>query len=123
MPPSVGGRPRTEGNAVSHRQVHGRDQDVGSIRMAYRQADPARSAVRRDGTVGCSHVSAAGAPPKKETDPARGRRQGGFRSSLHLRVMSATPVLGLRAWVATWIGVFLSGLSADRSYDDDACRT
>ena len=52
--------------------------------MAYLQADPDLSAVRLDSTVVRAHVSAAGAPKNKGTDPALGRSRGGFGTQIHI---------------------------------------
>ena len=52
--------------------------------MAYLQADPDLFAGLLDSTVGRAHVSAAGAPPNKGTDPALGRSRGGFGTQIHI---------------------------------------
>ena len=48
--------------------------------LAYLQAKPDLSAALLDSTI----VSAAGAPKKKESDPARGRRRGVFGPKIHI---------------------------------------
>ena len=52
--------------------------------MAYLQADPDLSAVWLGSTVGRAHVSAAGAPKNKGTDPALGRRRSNFGTQIHV---------------------------------------
>ena len=51
-------------------------------RRIHLQADPDRFAVRRDRTVGRAHVSAAGAPQKKEAEPALNRSRVGFSAQI-----------------------------------------
>ena len=102
--------------------------------MAYMRAKPALSAVWLDSTVGRAPVSAAGAPKKKETDPALGRSRGGFGSQIHILADQRGRPLCLRltggqchdstqrALVEAWTGAPLSRLIADRAYDSDAFR-
>ena len=42
------------------------------------------SAVLLDSTIVRAHMSAAGAPKKQETDPARGCSRGGFGTQIHI---------------------------------------
>ena len=91
-------------NSVYRRWAAWCDRGVWPRLMAYLQADPDLSAVRRDSTVvrahvsaaGAqrppadqaavlrAHVSAAGAPQNKGTDPALGRSRGGFGTQIHI---------------------------------------
>ena len=70
--------------SVYHRYAHGCDRGVWLCLMAYLQTDPDLSAVWLDSPVGRAHVSAAGAPQNKGTDPALGRSRGGFGTQIHV---------------------------------------
>ena len=85
-----------KGNSVYRRWAHGCDQDGGSRRRAYRQANPDLSAVRRDRTVMRARIRAAGTLQKKGTDPARGRSQGGVSTQIHILTDRRGRPLGLR---------------------------
>ena len=73
-----------KGNSVYRCYAHGCDRGVWPRLMAYLQVDPDRSAVWLDSTVVRAHVSAAGTPKNKETDPALGRMRGGFGTQIHV---------------------------------------
>ena len=83
---------------------------------AHLQAQPDLSAVRLDSTIGRAHVSAAGAPKKKEAD-LRGR-------SLRLRVTGGQrhDRTQAQAWVEDGTDAPLPCLIADRAYDRDGFR-
>ena len=102
---------------------------------AHLQAQPDLSAVRLDSTIGRAHVSAAGAPKKKEAEPALGRSRGGFGSqipsladlrgrSLRLRVTGGQrhDRTQAQAWVEDGTDAPLPCLIADRAYDRDGFR-
>ena len=83
--------------------------------MAHLQADPDRSSMRLDSTVGRAHVSAAGAP-KNKGEPAPGRSRGGFSTQihiladrrarpLHLRVTGGQHHDSTQAWVLGRVGL------------------
>ena len=55
--------------------------------LAHLQANPDLSAVRLDSPVVRAPVSAAGAPPKKEAEPALGNSRGGFRTQISILVL------------------------------------
>ena len=59
-----------KGNAVYRRSADECDRGVWPRRLACRQTNPDRSAVRRDGTIGRA---------QKTVDPALDRSRGGFR--------------------------------------------
>ena len=124
-----------KGNSIDRRYARGCAQGVWPRRMAYLRDEPDLSAVRLDSTVVRAHVSAAGAPKQKETDPALGRSRGGFGSQIHILADRRGRPLCLRltggprhdstqarAWVEAWTGARPSCLIADRAYDRDAFR-
>ena len=89
-----------------------------------------------DSTVGRAYVSAAGAPQKKEAEPALYRIRPGFGTQIHslvdrrgrrslcLRVTGDQRHDSTQAWalVEAWTGAPLPCLIADRAYDSDGFR-
>ena len=71
-------------NSIYGRYAAWCDRGVWPRLLTYLQADPDLSVVQLDSTVVRAHVSAAGAPPKTETDPALGRSRGGFGTQIHV---------------------------------------
>ena len=60
-----------KGNSVYRRWAHGCDQGAWPRLLAYRQADPDRSAVRRDSAAGTAGAaSAPGSHPDRSTGPS-----------------------------------------------------
>ena len=84
---------------------------------AYLQAKPDLSGARLDSTIGRAHVSAAGAPQKKEADPARGRSRGGFGTPIPILADRRGRALG-----EDWTDAPLPCPIADRAYDRDGFR-
>ena len=88
-----------------------------------------------DSTIVRAHVSAAGTPQKKETEPALGRNRGGFGSQIHILADRQGRPLNLRVTggprhdstqarvlVEAWTDAPLPCLIADRAYDSDGFR-
>ena len=86
-------------------------------------------------TVVRAHVSAAGTPKNKGTEPALGRSRGGFSTPIHIladrqgRSLSLRVTGGLRhartqarALAESWTGASPSCLISDQAYDGDAFR-
>ena len=91
--------------------------------------------MRLDSTIVRAHVSAAGAPKKKEAEPALGRSRGGFGTQIHILADLRGRPLRLRvtggqrhdstqvwAWVEDWTDAPLPCLIADRTDDRDGFR-
>ena len=78
LPPAYG-----KWNSVYCRYAAWCNRGVWPRLLAHLQAQPDLSAVRLDSTIVRAHVSAAGAPQKKEADPALGRSRGGFGTKIH----------------------------------------
>ena len=79
LPPEYG-----KGNSVYGRYAAWCNRGVWLRLPAHLQAAPDLSAVLWDSTIVRAHVSAAGAPPKQEAEPALGRSRGGFGTQIHI---------------------------------------
>ena len=129
-PPAYG-----KGNSVYGRYAAWCNQGVWPRLRAHLQTQPDVSAVWLDSPIVRMHVSAAGAPKKKGTDPARGRSRGGFGTQIHILADLRGRPLSLRVtggqrhdrtqaqtWVEDGTDAPLPCLIADRAYDSDGFR-
>ena len=89
--------------------------------------------MRRDSTGGRAHMRAAGAPPKKEAEPALGHSRGGFRPPIPILADKRGRPLRVtggprsdrpqaRLLGEAWTGTPLACRIADRTWDGDAFR-